>query len=1063
MKRLQRLSTVAFTILVLFTSILLGANVVNYEVEANTDSTKHFLLNGDPFFPIGWYGGPGYENNFNRNDRIDHKYDPIDDKDDIIGDENFLFSLINFKNFGSNTIFLYECNRGMNSKRLGNMTENFSDITNCEPTGWQRALEIIDDAGLKAIVEIGFNTVRRNYWREWMGSASSAIYRNIWLDPAETRVNTYDQVIDYDSSTDTEIQILIDELDVVIGDTLIPHSYEDSDRSAAINKYLQYLSTDPAVFLWSTYDEPSDTVGYSVFSDNSRFTFEAIKNRMIKANTAIENYYTNPATNYIPVMPVFRVYPDDSDPIKYIYESIEEGACKYISLDWYPVWSHEDKSAELIPNQVLPAIEIAKHFSNAGPFIYVAQGHENEPSDSTHYLTLPSEKNLRYMTYSPIIHGARGIMFYKYYNNTLRCRDRVHAMIAEITGTRYSSYNNNNINLTSVIINGQTPNDPDFLQVVNRDTVKDNNDIINFMNNTNNYPQIPVITLFDINYLVKERNGYYYLFISNDSKYSKTAKLFSKEISYGNFKEITKSGLGSEKKINHGKFSITLESCEAKVFKIEKLDITNAYDIACLTAEDDSPNYNNVHIMRPCSTSTPSLKDKNNSTVSNPYNSSSIWTNWNDLADDNLGFNDEVDFASSGDFNNDGLDDIALFANNRLYLLNNDDDYFNIDNSNEIEITEDILVSNSYISFCAEIDMISGDFDADGIDEVCIIENATLGFDIKLINIDEYSCSKIASRTSERGLFCNLYFSASGDFDANGQDDIILFYKKGSTNYVKVFSLNENDIFEEISTFNKTTTINYDAIEYLEAGDMNNDGYSDFVLLYDQGNSDDWQRVLVFESDGDNFPLLNSPNILVDANWHVVSSTTFNFDDVTSMVVADLTGDANDDILVTYNYNGNNQKFIVYENDSTGTCFRYGSTFDPNTKCWGNYYSSTYDLSNQYFVLPGRFMYKPTQGLYKDISNDEEIDVSYKFNLKQNYPNPFNPSTTFEYEIPNSSHVMLNVYDMNGRLVEKLVNKHQQAGQYQVKWDASHLSSGMYIYRIISGDNTDVKKCMLIK
>ncbi|RMH71471.1 MAG: choice-of-anchor D domain-containing protein [Gemmatimonadetes bacterium] len=68
-----------------------------------------------------------------------------------------------------------------------------------------------------------------------------------------------------------------------------------------------------------------------------------------------------------------------------------------------------------------------------------------------------------------------------------------------------------------------------------------------------------------------------------------------------------------------------------------------------------------------------------------------------------------------------------------------------------------------------------------------------------------------------------------------------------------------------------------------------------------------------------------------------------------------------------------------------------------------------------------------------------------------NYPNPFNPVTTFRYDLPAASPTTLKVYDLNGRLVEILLDEYQPAGQYQLLWDASYLSSGIYLYRLEQG------------
>ncbi len=85
------------------------------------------------------------------------------------------------------------------------------------------------------------------------------------------------------------------------------------------------------------------------------------------------------------------------------------------------------------------------------------------------------------------------------------------------------------------------------------------------------------------------------------------------------------------------------------------------------------------------------------------------------------------------------------------------------------------------------------------------------------------------------------------------------------------------------------------------------------------------------------------------------------------------------------------------------------------------------------------------------------------FKLLQNYPNPFNPTTTIPYEIPKTSHVTLTIYNMNGRIVEQLVNQKQEPGFYSVIWNASKYSSGVYIYRIQADDFQQVRKCLLVK
>ena len=93
----------------------------------------------------------------------------------------------------------------------------------------------------------------------------------------------------------------------------------------------------------------------------------------------------------------------------------------------------------------------------------------------------------------------------------------------------------------------------------------------------------------------------------------------------------------------------------------------------------------------------------------------------------------------------------------------------------------------------------------------------------------------------------------------------------------------------------------------------------------------------------------------------------------------------------------------------------------------------------------------------------EDPEVPNTFKLSQNYPNPFNPSTTITYTIPKATHVTLDIYNLLGRRVQKLVDKSQTAGSYSVTFNASSLASGMFIYRISAGSQTATKKMILIK
>jgi len=95
------------------------------------------------------------------------------------------------------------------------------------------------------------------------------------------------------------------------------------------------------------------------------------------------------------------------------------------------------------------------------------------------------------------------------------------------------------------------------------------------------------------------------------------------------------------------------------------------------------------------------------------------------------------------------------------------------------------------------------------------------------------------------------------------------------------------------------------------------------------------------------------------------------------------------------------------------------------------------------------------------VGNQEEIPTDYS--LLQNYPNPFNPTTKIEYSLPEASMVKLAVYNNLGQEVASLVNEYKAAGKYIADFNANNLPSGMYFYKLQSGNFNSMKKMMLIK
>lgn len=95
-------------------------------------------------------------------------------------------------------------------------------------------------------------------------------------------------------------------------------------------------------------------------------------------------------------------------------------------------------------------------------------------------------------------------------------------------------------------------------------------------------------------------------------------------------------------------------------------------------------------------------------------------------------------------------------------------------------------------------------------------------------------------------------------------------------------------------------------------------------------------------------------------------------------------------------------------------------------------------------------------------SIDDEL-IAKGFTLYQNYPNPFNPETVISYQLSAFSNVVLKVYDVLGNEVATLVDEYRPAGVYEVKFNASHLSSGLYFYQLRTGDYIQTRKMLVMK
>ncbi|MBK9332014.1 MAG: T9SS type A sorting domain-containing protein [Ignavibacteria bacterium] len=187
--------------------------------------------------------------------------------------------------------------------------------------------------------------------------------------------------------------------------------------------------------------------------------------------------------------------------------------------------------------------------------------------------------------------------------------------------------------------------------------------------------------------------------------------------------------------------------------------------------------------------------------------------------------------------------------------------------------------------------------------------------------------------------------------------------------------------------------------------------------------------------------------------------------------------------------NGTTWSQTALNNKSVNKLAVSGTDIFAGTYPYGVYYSSNNGASwfqkNQGFSAPpfynytmisalkinNGYIFSGTDGfsvyrrLYSEIIGVQNIstEIPANFSLSQNYPNPFNPVTKLEFGIPELGFVSLKIYDLLGKEVGTLVDENLNPGTYKVEFDGSRLTSGVYFYRIKSGDFTDTKRMMLVK
>jgi|GEM_PF-677529 len=258
---------------------------------------------------------------------------------------------------------------------------------------------------------------------------------------------------------------------------------------------------------------------------------------------------------------------------------------------------------------------------------------------------------------------------------------------------------------------------------------------------------------------------------------------------------------------------------------------------------------------------------------------------------------------------------------------------------------------------------------------------------------------------------------------------------------------------DEVTLLNKAGVIR---IANWSGGSANNPG----IIVHNPNNNPDETRNIFFP-----FAISAFANQTVAANL-IENTVTYLFRDIIPVELTSFAANVSGN-NVNLNWNTatelNNSGFEVQRKSSNsewsniGFVAGFGTTTEPKV------YSFTDDKT-----AVGNFTYRLKQvdfdGSY-EYSNEINVDVTgpAQYSLEQNYPNPFNPSTLIKYSVAQDGFVNVSIFNLLGEKVATLVNSNMKAGSYELNFNASQLSSGVYFYSIEAGDFKAVRKMMLMK
>ena len=384
----------------------------------------------------------------------------------------------------------------------------------------------------------------------------------------------------------------------------------------------------------------------------------------------------------------------------------------------------------------------------------------------------------------------------------------------------------------------------------------------------------------------------------------------------------------------------------------------------------------------------------------------------------------------SGDFNNDGIEEIALYRayDGRIVI-------FDPNTGEKINQTETGISGKTCFTLMDVIDMNN-----DGFDEILLYSHSYEP-DVKIYNWDCFQNSSQIFPPSHEFDTCSgsMWKELSvGDFDIDGNEEVAFYRSYPSEGRI---SIKNPETGEQITYLDTGETFTL-----MEAIDYNHDGKDELVCYFPHQTDlppNDLQNLYIYEYTDeytDELELIWLSDNYLDTQEG--SGSTMNM-----MATGDFNSDGKEEIAMYRRYD---DRIVIYDPE----------IFDNNP------WIANIETSEKFYMMCS---FKPSNASRNEGTLDQNIEFPVKVASTTNYPNPFNPTTTISFSIPNESKINLLVYNIRGQKIKSLVNVILDKGKHSVVWNGvdesgKSVSSGIYFYKLsVNNKEISVNKCLLIK